>query len=115
MSEELDAFPEPIAIIMGQVSTKLAKDKENYILKAFQEVGINPNVVVEQIQLIRILKTELTNQKSAILAVVEGLARYDIGQGESVHSGIEIIPHFYGPFLDRDEVLQAIKEVTDVG
>lgn len=48
----------------------------------------------------------------ALKSAVEGLARYQLGQGESVHSGIEMIPHLYGQYLDRSDVL-ALLEVGE--
>ena len=56
--------PNPIAVYTTQVTTELAKEKESYMLRAFEKVGINPNVVVEQNALI-------TQLKAQIRAVVE--------------------------------------------
>ena len=56
--------PNPTAVYATQVATELAREKESYILNAFQKVGINPNVVIEQ----DVLITEL---KAQIRAVVE--------------------------------------------
>ena len=56
--------PNPTAVYATQVATELAREKESYILNAFQKVGINPNVVIEQNVLI-------TKLKAQIRAVVE--------------------------------------------
>ena len=56
--------PNPIAVIMTQVRTDLAKKTDNYIVVAFQKVGINPNVVLEQ-------DREITKLKNALQAVLE--------------------------------------------
>ena len=56
--------PNPIIAISTQLRTELAKNTENYLITAFQEVGINPSVVIQQ-------NKEITELKNALRAVVE--------------------------------------------
>ena len=59
------------------------------------------------------LKVELANQKSAILAAVKGMKRYDIKLGRSVVSGVGIADQHDGRLLERSEVLTTIREVGE--
>lgn len=51
--------PNPIGIYMTQITTDLAKKTESYMITAFQTVGINPMVLIQQNALITQLKAQL--------------------------------------------------------
>ena len=51
--------PNPFAVYVNEFGYDLIKKRENYALKAFQKVGINPDVIIEQDALITQLKAQL--------------------------------------------------------
>lgn len=89
--------PNPTAVYMTQVATELAREKESYLLKAFEKVGINPNVVIEQDALITELKAKLD-------AVVE-LTRIDAIEIATSHD-----PDYYSGW---DMAMGTIREAVE--
>ena len=49
----------PPAYYTTQVLTEVAKQKEDYLITAFENVGINPNIIIEQDALINKLQSQL--------------------------------------------------------
>jgi len=66
-----ESYPDPVAILTTQISTSLAKEKEAYIVKAFQEIGINPLVIAEQQALIATLKSDILSLREQIAQEIE--------------------------------------------
>ena len=76
--------PNPFAVYVNELGYDLIKKRENYALKAFQKVGINPDVIIEQDALINQLKAQLR-------AVI------NLCTGETDHH-----------LVDKDQILRAI-------
>jgi|GEM_PF-6775539 len=66
-----DKYPEPIALLTTRLMTNLAKEKEAYIVRAFEEVGINPQVIIEQSALIQKLKSDMFTLREQIAREIE--------------------------------------------
>ena len=71
--------PNPIGYITTKLSTELAMRTEDYLLTAYQSVGINPKIIIEQNALINQLKAQ-------IRAVVELKVPTTFGTDVSTHT-----------------------------
>lgn len=89
--------PNPAAVYVDELSYELIKTRELYALRAFQKVGINPDVIIEQDALISKLKAQLR-------AVAENLSR---GLVEYTETEAYNRAGFY---YDRDDVLAMLEE-----
>lgn len=75
--EVADRFPEPAFLYetLSKMEKSFDAARNNYILTRSQELGINPLVVIQQSELIRALRTELSDSIMELAALREQIAR----------------------------------------